>query len=92
MRLNGDDIQDYIFPLFCFNKQTVFNDFRIDIPSHYYKRFSTGTRWIYKRVIPYKYSRSDLSKQRTDHPFNQDPKYKNLGIYGLPKRDNRRFR
>ena len=26
MRLNGDDIQDYTFPPFCFNKQTFFND------------------------------------------------------------------
>ena len=91
MKLNGRDIQDYTFPPFCFNKQTFFNDFRIDIPSHYYKRFSTGTRWVYKRVAPYKYTRNNLSKQR-NHPFNKDPKYKNLGVFGLPKRDDKRFR
>lgn len=92
MKLNGRDIQDYTFPPFCFNKQTFLNRWRIDMPSHYYKRFNTQTRWVYKRVIPHKYTRINLGKQRTDHPFNQDPKYKNLGIYGLPKRDNRRFR
>ena len=33
---------------------------------------------------PYKYTRNNLSKQRTDHPFNKDPKYKNLGVFGRP--------
>ena len=79
------------FRHFVLINKLFFNDFRIDIPSHHYKRFSTGTRWIYKRVIPYKYTRNNLSKQR-NHPFNKDPKYKNLGVFGLPKRDDKRFR
>jgi hypothetical protein len=50
-------------------------------------RFSTGTRWVYKRTnIPYKHSRSDLGKQRLDHPFNMNPKYKNLGVLGIKRR------
>ena len=89
MKLNGNTIdRSSEFPPCVFNLGTKLNFWQVNIPSHSYKRFNTGTRWVYKRTnIPYKYSRSDLGKQRLDHPFNMDAKYKNLGVLGFRKRN-----
>ena len=87
MKLNRNTISRIgEFSPCVFNLRRALNSWRVEIPSHNYMRFSTGTRWVYKRInIPYKYSRSDLGKQRLDHPFNMNAKYKNLGVLGIKK-------
>lgn len=47
-------------------------------------RFNTQTRWQVRRVRADLYTRYTF--KRVTHPFNNDPKYKNRGVHGFPKR------
>ena len=59
------------------------NSHRIDIANH--KRFSTSTRWVWKRIKQYPTNQA-YNRCSFKHPYMCDPKYKNLGIYGIPRR------